>query len=165
MVAGKKAKKLEKDGTQAQKNKQVKLHTSSPLLHAVDTVYLSVCLVPNLSALSQELMLNRRQNAKAQARKNARAFKELDTTLQVLGINGKQAALEAPAADLQASRKAQKAVSEASRSVRLPCTIAFSASAAVSMCLLACSISSFCWFSGCSQGRWLILFILSQRSK
>lgn len=64
-------------------------------------------------------MLNRRQNAKAQARKNARAFKELDTTLQVLGINGKQAALEAAGTDLQASRKVQKAVSEASRSAGL----------------------------------------------
>ena len=61
-------------------------------------------------------MLNRRQNAKAQARKNARAFKELDTTLQVLGINGKQAAVEPSGADLLASRKVQRAVSEASRS-------------------------------------------------
>ena len=60
-------------------------------------------------------MLNRRQNAKAQARKNARAFKELDTTLQVLGINGKQAAVEPSGADLLPSRKVQRAVSEASR--------------------------------------------------
>ena len=60
-------------------------------------------------------MLNRRQNAKAQARKNARAFKELDTTLQVLGINGKQAAVEPSGADLLASRKVHRAVSEASR--------------------------------------------------
>ena len=60
-------------------------------------------------------MLNRRQNAKAQARKNARAFKELDTTLQVLGINGKLAAVEPSGADLLAPRKVQRAVSEASR--------------------------------------------------
>ena len=62
-------------------------------------------------------MLNRRQNAKAQARKNARAFKELDTTLQVLGINGKQAAAEPSSSDLLISRKIQRAVSEASRYV------------------------------------------------
>lgn len=68
-------------------------------------------------------MLNRRQNARAQARKNARAFKELDTTLQVLGINGKQAAVEPSGADLLASRRVQRAVSEASR-------LAFSLSAA-----------------------------------
>ena len=60
-------------------------------------------------------MLNRRQNAKAQARKNARAFKELDTTLQVLGINGKQASVESSRADLLLSRKGQGAPSEASR--------------------------------------------------
>ncbi len=63
----------------------------------------------------QELMLARRQNAKSQARKDARAFKELDTTLQVLGINGKQAAVEPTGNDQQASRKIQRAVSEASR--------------------------------------------------
>lgn len=64
-------------------------------------------------------MLNRRQNAKAQARKNARAFKELDTTLQVLGINGKQAAVDPSGADLLASRTVQRAVSEASRLVNV----------------------------------------------
>lgn len=66
-------------------------------------------------------MLNRRQSAKAQARKNARAFKELDTTLQVLGINGKQAAVEPSGADLLALRKVQRAVSEASRLVKIFC--------------------------------------------
>lgn len=60
-------------------------------------------------------MLNRRQNAKAQARKNARAFKELDTTLQVLGINGKQAAVESSRADALLLRKGQGTPSEASR--------------------------------------------------
>lgn len=60
-------------------------------------------------------MLNRRQNAKSQARKDARAFKELDTTLQVLGINGKQGAVEPAGADLNVSRKVQRPVSEASR--------------------------------------------------
>ena len=59
-------------------------------------------------------MLNRRQNAKAQARKSARAFKELDTTLQVLGI-GKQAAAEPTDAELQAPRPVHRTVSEASR--------------------------------------------------
>ncbi len=57
-------------------------------------------------------MLNRRQNAKSQARKEARAFKELDTTLQVLGINGKQVAAEPTG---EATRKIQRAASEASR--------------------------------------------------
>ena len=61
-------------------------------------------------------MLNRRQNGKAQARKNARAFKELDTTLQVLGINNKQAPAEAPDSGHRASRKAHRTISEASRS-------------------------------------------------
>lgn len=69
-------------------------------------------------------MLNRRQNAKAQARKNARAFKELDTTLQVLGINGKQAAAEPSGSDLLVSRKIQRAVSEASRLVGIPFALA-----------------------------------------
>ncbi|KAL0044448.1 hypothetical protein WJX82_007178 [Trebouxia sp. C0006] len=82
-LSSKKSKKMEREGTQAQKDKQ-------------------------------ELMLTRRQNAKSQARKDARAFKELDTTLQVLGINGKQAAVEPTGNDLQASRKIQRAVSEAS---------------------------------------------------
>lgn len=60
-------------------------------------------------------MLSRRQNAKAQARKDARAFKELDTTCQVLGINGKQASAEPAGADAQALHTMQRAVSEASR--------------------------------------------------
>lgn len=69
----------------------------------------------SLLAWIQELMLSRRQNAKAQARKDARAFKELDTTCQVLGINGKQASAEPAGADAQALHIMQRAVSEASR--------------------------------------------------
>ncbi|KAL3148740.1 hypothetical protein ABBQ38_014151 [Trebouxia sp. C0009 RCD-2024] len=106
-LSGRKNKKAEKEGTQAQKNKQVSFCKALACLLHVDRIF-NGCLIV------QELMLNRRQNAKAQARKNARAFKELDTTLQVLGINGKQAAAEPSGSDLLASRKIQRPVSEAS---------------------------------------------------
>ena len=104
---------MEREGTQAQKDKQA---ISNLTLHFACLA----CTAPPMLSSScatcmQELMLTRRQNAKSQARKDARAFKELDTTLQVLGINGKQAAVEPTGNDLQVSRKIQRAVSEASR--------------------------------------------------
>lgn len=107
-LVGRKTKKVENEGTQAQKNKQVSFQLSTKA-HA----RLLILFIGTVAVYLQELMLNRRQNAKAQARKNARAFKELDTTLQVLGINGKQAAVES--SDLLLSRKGQRAPSEASR--------------------------------------------------
>lgn len=55
--------------------------------------------------------MQRRQCAKAQARKQARAFKCLDTTVQVLGINAKQ---EAPSVSKAAADKL-KILSAASR--------------------------------------------------
>ena len=104
---------MEREGTQAQKDKQaicsLTLHFAC-LACTARTMLSSSCDIR-----MQELMLTRRQNAKSQARKDARAFKELDTTLQVLGINGKQAAVEPTGNALQVSRKIQRAASEASR--------------------------------------------------
>lgn len=114
---------MEREGTQAQKDKQaisyLNLHFACLACTAL-TILSSSCII-----CMQELMLTRRQNAKSQARKDARAFKELDTTLQVLGINGKQAAVEPTGNDLQASRKIQRVVSEASRYI-LHCSLKLS---------------------------------------
>ena len=107
VLAGKKSKKMEREGTQAQKNKQA-IFLSFSLQDLSQELNLIVAWI-------QDLMLSRRQNAKAQARKDARAFKELDTTCQVLGINGKQTAMEPAGADAQALHSMQRAVSEASR--------------------------------------------------
>ena len=104
---------MEREGTQAQKDKQVFSYLT--LAFACLACTAPTVLSSSRIIFMQELMLTRRQNAKSQARKDARAFKELDTTLQVLGINGKQAAVEPTGNDLQASRKIQRAVSEASR--------------------------------------------------
>lgn len=104
---------MEREGTQAQKDKQAIFHLTLHLACLACTA--PTKLSRSCTTCMQELMLTRRQNAKSQARKDARAFKELDTTLQVLGINGKQAAVEPTGNDLQASRKIQRAVSEASR--------------------------------------------------
>jgi hypothetical protein len=104
---------MEREGTQAQKDKQVFSYLT--LAFACLACTAPTVLSSSRIIFMQELMLTRRQNAKSQARKDARAFKELDTTLQVLGINGKQAAVEPTGNDLQTSRKIQRAVSEASR--------------------------------------------------
>lgn len=60
----------------------------------------------------------RRQCAKAQARKQARAFKSLDTTVHVLGIQAKQGEQEghkAAAEGTRAAAKLHKVLSVASR--------------------------------------------------
>ena len=63
----------------------------------------------------QQDNMQRRQCAKAQARKQARAFKCLDTTVQVLGINAKQGSQEAAADSSKAAVDKLKMLSAASR--------------------------------------------------
>lgn len=74
------------------------------------------CVIASLQDVNQ-----RRQCAKAQARKQARAFKSLDTTVHVLGIHAKQGEQEGagePAEGSRAAAKLHQVLSVASRSVQ-----------------------------------------------